>query len=203
MGSGIDGVAHIADRDGNPNVFNLNEDGGELKLNANNAKPDNRWNSDNRFVFRLRKSFLSRALLEGAVFLLWIGEALLPAAEHLARFIELLCDFRVMSIRHELALPRYIQKILQRVEGEHALDYSFYFLLPLGIIREICQLQQIKEFVLDTLSDGVSLSTCHMLGNANPEQISLFETLKNRSVAEVRAGGVERRSMFLMKILYQ
>jgi hypothetical protein len=26
MGSGIDGTVHITDRDGNPNVFNLNED---------------------------------------------------------------------------------------------------------------------------------------------------------------------------------
>ncbi len=99
MGGGIDGVAHVTDRDGNPNVFNLNEDDGELKLNADNAKPDNRWNSDNQFVFRLRKSFLSRALLEGAVFLLWIAEALLPATEHLAGLIELLRNFDVMSIR--------------------------------------------------------------------------------------------------------
>ena len=45
----------ITDRNGNPNVFNLerNEDG--LWLNNNWAKPENRWNSDYKFVFRLRK----------------------------------------------------------------------------------------------------------------------------------------------------
>ena len=140
MGSGMDGVAHTTDRDGNPNVFNLNEDGGELKLNANNAKPDNRWNPDNRFVFRLRKSFLFRILSEDAVFLLWIVQALLPATEHLARLVELLCNFSVMSIRHKLALPCHIQQIFQRIESKNALYYPFRFLLPFGKISEICQL---------------------------------------------------------------
>lgn len=67
----MDGAAYIADRDGDPNVFNLNHDGAKLKLNANNAKPDNRWNADNHFVFRLRKSFLFPRS-QGAVFLIWI-----------------------------------------------------------------------------------------------------------------------------------
>jgi len=42
------------DPDGNPNVFNLkrNEDG--VWLNNNWAKPDNHWNPENKFVFRLR-----------------------------------------------------------------------------------------------------------------------------------------------------
>ena len=57
----MDGVAHKTDSDGNPNVFNLNENGDQLKFNGNNAKPDNKWNSDNKFVFRFRKSFLFRA----------------------------------------------------------------------------------------------------------------------------------------------
>lgn len=52
-------VSHtILDRDGNPNAFNLNSDGDELKLNGNNTNPDNRWNADNSFVFCLRKSSL-------------------------------------------------------------------------------------------------------------------------------------------------
>jgi hypothetical protein len=50
---------HISDSDGNPNVFNVNRnDDGKLKLNNNNAKPDNRWNDNNEFVFRVpRNSF--------------------------------------------------------------------------------------------------------------------------------------------------
>jgi len=53
----MDGVLYKTDRDGNPNVFNLerNEDG--MWLNDNWAKPDNRWNPDNAFVFRLSKCF--------------------------------------------------------------------------------------------------------------------------------------------------
>jgi hypothetical protein len=41
------------DRDGNPNVFNLerNEDG--LWLNNNWANPESRWNPDNEFIFYL------------------------------------------------------------------------------------------------------------------------------------------------------
>src|SRR3989344_4508760 len=58
-GSGADGAAHRTDRDGNPNVFNLerNEDG--LWLNNNWTNPGNKWNPDNEFVFRLRKYVLS------------------------------------------------------------------------------------------------------------------------------------------------
>lgn len=44
-------VCKITDRNGNPNVFNLNSDDAQLNLNGNNAHSDNRWNSDNQFVF--------------------------------------------------------------------------------------------------------------------------------------------------------
>ena len=52
------GMKQIADRDGDPNVFNLAriEDG--LWLYDNWAKPTNEWNPENEFVFRLRKYFL-------------------------------------------------------------------------------------------------------------------------------------------------
>ena len=53
---GTDGTAYIIDRDGNPNVFNLNRNDDDLWLNTNNAKPANRWNADNKFVFRTRKN---------------------------------------------------------------------------------------------------------------------------------------------------
>jgi Tol biopolymer transport system component len=58
LGSEKDGIAYITDRNGNPNVFNLNWNGEQLKLNGNNAKPSKKWNSDNKFVFRFRKSIL-------------------------------------------------------------------------------------------------------------------------------------------------
>ena len=59
LGSDIDGILYITDRDGYPNVFNLDRDDVKLNLNANDAKPSNRWNADNEFVFfRSRKSLL-------------------------------------------------------------------------------------------------------------------------------------------------
>ena len=59
MGSGMDGASYITDRNGNPNVFNLERNDNGLWLNNNWANPDNRWNADNEFVFRLRKYFFS------------------------------------------------------------------------------------------------------------------------------------------------
>lgn len=47
----------FSDANGNPNVFYLNANGAKLKLNANNARPDNRWNGNNRFVFRISLHF--------------------------------------------------------------------------------------------------------------------------------------------------
>ena len=90
MGSGKDGAAYKTDRNGNPNVFNLkrNEDG--LWLEDNWAKPENRWNPDNEFVFRLRKCFLSAVNLLIAVFLFRSVQVLLPASEHLADLLQLL-----------------------------------------------------------------------------------------------------------------
>ena len=59
MGSGIDGISYKTDSDSNPNVFDLERNDDGLWLNNNWAKPDNEWNSNNEFVFRLRNYFLS------------------------------------------------------------------------------------------------------------------------------------------------
>jgi len=50
----------ITDRNGNPNVFNLNHNDNGFWLNNNIAKPDNKWNPENEFLFRLRKYFFFR-----------------------------------------------------------------------------------------------------------------------------------------------
>ena len=42
-------------RDGDPSVFRLDSDGGRLKLDYYDARPDERWYDSRRFVFRLRK----------------------------------------------------------------------------------------------------------------------------------------------------
>lgn len=83
----MDGASHNADPDGNPNVFNLERNDDGLWLNNNWAKPDNEWNPNNEFVFRLRNYFLFRDLYI-AVFLFRVGKIFLPTAEHLSNFFE-------------------------------------------------------------------------------------------------------------------
>ena len=52
----MEGIVHITDSDGNPNVFELKRnDNGKRWLNANWTNPDDKWNLDNEVVFRLRK----------------------------------------------------------------------------------------------------------------------------------------------------
>ena len=57
------------DSDGNPNVFKVKRNDDTPWLNSNWANPDNHWNLDNEFVFRLRK-YLSLLSLAGMFFLL-------------------------------------------------------------------------------------------------------------------------------------
>ena len=45
--------------DGYPNVFNANRNGDDLWLNENDANPSNRWNADNRFLFRRKSLYFS------------------------------------------------------------------------------------------------------------------------------------------------
>lgn len=97
MDSDTDDLLHNTDSDGNPNVFKLECDDGGLRLNNNWAKPDNEWNPNNKFAFRLRNCFLSAAL-QVAVFLFRIIQIFLPAAEHLADLIKLHCDILAMFV---------------------------------------------------------------------------------------------------------
>lgn len=56
------------DSSGYPNVFNVdrNEDG--RWLNANDARPENRWNPENAFVFRRRNPLRFSHGMSGGVF---------------------------------------------------------------------------------------------------------------------------------------
>lgn len=57
MSSGMGGTLYSTDSDGNPNVFEVDNDNDERWLNSNNGNADNVWNADNRWVFvRPRKS---------------------------------------------------------------------------------------------------------------------------------------------------
>lgn len=73
------------DRNGNSNVFKLEQDEDGPWLNDNWTKPTNKWNPDNEIVFLLRKSFLFPAL--GGVFLFRVDQIIFPAAEHFAHFV--------------------------------------------------------------------------------------------------------------------
>jgi len=48
-------MKQIADRYGNPGVFDLDSSGAQLELYGNDAKPSRRWSSGYGFVFRFRK----------------------------------------------------------------------------------------------------------------------------------------------------
>ena len=50
------GMETIPDPGGDPDVFRLNRDGGDLWLACTWANPEHRWRSDDEFVFRTRKS---------------------------------------------------------------------------------------------------------------------------------------------------
>jgi len=77
MGSGTDGATHNPDSDDNPNVFDVKRnDDGTLWLNNDWTNPDNRWNLDNRIVFRLRYSLR----FSSVNYLLWRGSFAFSAA---------------------------------------------------------------------------------------------------------------------------
>jgi hypothetical protein len=96
----MDGAVYITDRDGNLNVFNLNSEGDKLKLNTNNARPDNRWNSNNQFLFCSRKLvlFLARLTLSCRVFLFWVFQTFPPTAKHSAYFFQFLAYFLILFV---------------------------------------------------------------------------------------------------------
>lgn len=52
MDGGTDGITYNTDADGDPKLFNVNRNDSEPWLNNNNGHMDNRWNANNRFVFR-------------------------------------------------------------------------------------------------------------------------------------------------------
>src|SRR3989344_5425564 len=141
-----DDVPHNTDSDGYPNVFKLERNDDGLWLNDNWAKPDNEWNPDNKFVFRLRNSFLSRGL-HVAVFLFGIAEIFLPTAEHLSRFLQLQRNVFAVLVGNKLAFPCDRNEEFECVQNQDAVGYLFRFLLLFGKISDIRKLEQIEKFI--------------------------------------------------------
>lgn len=58
----MEGILHITDSNGDPNVLGINRNDEGRWLNAYNGNADNRWNRGNGFVFLAPpvSSFLSR-----------------------------------------------------------------------------------------------------------------------------------------------
>lgn len=179
------------DRDGDPNVFNLNRDEAQLKLNANNAKPSNRWNSDNQFVFRLRTSFFFRtfvpglpSMLQGAVFLFWIFEALFPAPKYSANFFEFVTDVGILRMTDKLAFPCGMNEEFQCIEYKNTLDDIFRFLFLFAKIGDIRKFEKVEESVFNPDTDSIACAFWNMPDNIQPQQISLFDALEYRGVFE-------------------
>lgn len=68
------------DSDGNLNVFNVEHNGDERWLNANNGNPDNEWNPEDVWVFSRSNphSFLLQVSLRGVLF----NQLSMPPAQH-------------------------------------------------------------------------------------------------------------------------
>lgn len=69
MDGGTDDVLYkITNRNGNPNVLNVERNSDDLWLNSNWDNPDNQWNRDNRWAFAQLSSFLPVLFLRGVLF---------------------------------------------------------------------------------------------------------------------------------------
>ena len=120
MGGGKDGKLHITDRNGNPNVFNLEHNDNGLWLNNNWTNPTNKWNLDNELMFRLRKYFFTAPCcdtnrLQGAVFLFRIIQIFLPTAKHSTGFSELLGYFFEFVVGNDFTFPSDRDQKFQRI----------------------------------------------------------------------------------------
>ena len=135
----MDGVLHIADRNGNPNVFEVERNKDGLWLNSNWTKPSNKWNPANRFAFFLPKVLLFRIFYK-VRFLFVIIEIFLPAAKHLTYFIKFYRDFLALPIRNELSFPGNRDKKFENVQNQN----TFRKLLALFIF--FCKICNIGEF---------------------------------------------------------
>ncbi len=88
-------------------------------LNSNNAKPDNKWNPENKFVFRLRNCFLF-PLLDGAIFLIGVFQIFLPPAQHLADFIEFQGYLAILFMGKAFGLPGDVDQKFKGIEQKNA-----------------------------------------------------------------------------------
>jgi hypothetical protein len=102
--SGTDGTPCETDSDGNPNVFNVERNDDGSWLNNNWAKPDKKWNPNNKFVFRLRNCFFSVVLLKSAAVFLPV-EIIPPTSKNFPNLLQLESDFLKLLVRQNLPFP--------------------------------------------------------------------------------------------------
>lgn len=106
-----------ADSDGNPNVFKVGHTDDGLWLNDYWAKPDNKWNPENQFVFSLRKHYLFPVF--GGVLFSYIIQAFFPTPKHFADFIKFNCYFFVLFMRDQFCFPGNRNKKLKSVQSNN------------------------------------------------------------------------------------
>ena len=70
--------------DGNPHFLNANRNDEGRRLDTNFANPDNRWNDNDGFAFRVPKVFSFLPRFSGGVLFL---ELAIPATKHFPNFI--------------------------------------------------------------------------------------------------------------------
>ncbi len=131
-------------------------------------------------------------LFEVAVFLYGICKALLPAAEHLSRLIELQSQFLALSVRKQFPFPRNGDEELEDIQREDAIRDLRSFLLLFAEVCRVRLLQQIKKRILNSGADRVPCALGNMRSDPNPYQVSLFDSLNDRGALRERERERER-----------
>lgn len=138
-----------SDSDGNPNVFNVERNDDGSWLNNNWAKPTNKWNANNEFVFRLRKCCIPR--LHGAVFALRIFQILLPSTKHFPDLIELFRNVLALLIGDKSSFPSGRNEKLERVEHEDTLDDLCHLLFLISKIGHVAHDNRYDRRIVSSL----------------------------------------------------
>lgn len=98
-------MKQISDRRRNPSVFSLVRDDDGLWLSSSWAGPADEWDSDDEFVFRFRKSFLSALYCAGFLFLIF--QAFHPPPEHFTYFVQFQSNLFILFMRDQFSFPSY------------------------------------------------------------------------------------------------
>ena len=106
--------------------------------------------------------------LQGAVFLFWIAQAFLPAAEHFADLLKFFRNVFALRIRNEFSFPHCGDEKFEDICYEDAFRDFFRFLFFGGKIRYICQFQEVEKFVFNPCANSIADAFGNMRRDVHP-----------------------------------